>query len=281
MPPKRPKRPTKGKSSKHAAAPPPPTPPPAEVNSSSEEDSEPLNVHVPGAVSRLLQEKKKKQKQRQQGERAASPAGTLEMESTQDDDAAVQALQSRKAKSRATFFTPEQEQDVADWYKDREWFYNFRCDAYKDTVRKDKALEEKAAQLGSTAKELKTWIKSKKDLAAKLLKQKTSGAAAKPMTDREQWVYDNFRHAAGFAKRVAEHKRKKGGQLPPRKLPVPESTDEPLQPQNSEDDVGAVSDVPSSKGGRRITESISAARDTVSIHSTNFICYSVAIHYSD
>jgi len=53
-----------------------------------------------------------------------------------------------KAKSRAVFLTPEKEQDVADWYKDREWFYNFRCEGYKDTVQKNKAWEEKAAQLG-------------------------------------------------------------------------------------------------------------------------------------
>ena len=154
---------------------------------------------------------------------------------------------------------------MADWYKDCEWFYNFQCEAYKDTVRKNKALEEKATQLGCSAKDLQTWIKSKKDLAAKILKQKTSGAAAKPMTDRELWVYDNFGHAARFGKRVAEHKQKKGGELPPRKLPVLEATDEPSQTQTSEDDVGAVSDVPGSKGGSHVPESISAARDAVSI----------------
>jgi len=119
----------------------------------------------------------------------------FEWETTQDDHvAALQTSQSRKAKSRAVFLTPEQ--FVADWYKGTEWLYNFRCEAYKDMVRKDKTLEDKAAQLGCTAKDLKTWIKSKKDLAAKLLKQKTLGAAAKPMTDREQWVYDNFRYTA-------------------------------------------------------------------------------------
>ena len=36
--------------------------------------------------------------------------------------------------------SPEQEQDVADWYKEREWLYNFRSEAYKDTGRKNKAL---------------------------------------------------------------------------------------------------------------------------------------------
>jgi len=108
MPPKGSKRQTKARSSTHAAAPPPPTPPPAEVNS-SEEDSVPLNVHVPGAVSRLQQ---KKRKQRQEEERAASPVDTVESESTQDDEAVLQALkasQSRKAKSppRAVFLTHE------------------------------------------------------------------------------------------------------------------------------------------------------------------------------
>ena len=59
---------------------------------------------------------------------------------------------------------------MADWYEDREWLYNFRCEAYKDTVWKNKALEEKAAQLGYIAQDLKTsWIKNKKDLAARSL----------------------------------------------------------------------------------------------------------------
>jgi len=93
--PKRSKRPTKAKSSKHAAAPQPPIPPPDEVNSSSEEDNVPLNVHIPGAVSGLQQKKQKKRKQRQQKEHAASPVDTLESESTQDDDAISRALQHR------------------------------------------------------------------------------------------------------------------------------------------------------------------------------------------
>jgi len=190
MPPKGSKRLSKTGSSKGATVPQPPPPPVAEVNGSSEEDSEPLSVHVPGTEGHSQQEKPRKLKQRQQEERVASPVDTFEWETTQDDhNAASQALQtsqSRKAKSRAVLLTPEQEQDVADWYKGSEWLYNFRYEAYKDTVRKDKALEDKAAEPGYTAKDLKMWIKSKKDLAAKLLKQKTSGAAAKPMTDREQ-----------------------------------------------------------------------------------------------
>jgi len=89
--------------------------------------------------------------------------------------AGIARITVKEDKSRAVFLTPEQEQDVADCYKDCEWLYNFRCEAYKDTVRKNKALEEKAAQLGYTAQDLKTWIKSKKkDLAAKILKQNTS-----------------------------------------------------------------------------------------------------------
>ena len=104
---------------------------------------------------------------------AASP----ESESTQDDNdasIALQGSQSKKIKSRVVFLTPEQKQDVADCYKDREWLYNFRCEAYKDTVRKNKALEKKAARLGNTAQDLKTWIMSKKDLAVKILRQNTS-----------------------------------------------------------------------------------------------------------
>jgi len=158
MPPKGSKRLTKTGSLKGATVPQPPPPPPpvAEVNSSSEKGSKPFNVHVPGTEGHLQQEKPKKLKQRQQEERVASPVDTFEWETTQDDrKAASQALQtsqSRKAKSRAVLLAPEQEQDVADWYKGSEWLYNFRCEAYKDMVRKDKALEDKAAELGYTAK---------------------------------------------------------------------------------------------------------------------------------
>ena len=63
------------------------------MNSSLDEDRVPLNVHIPGAVSRLQQKKQKKRKQRQQEERAASPVDTLQLESTQDDDVVSQALQ--------------------------------------------------------------------------------------------------------------------------------------------------------------------------------------------
>ena len=88
------------------------------------------------------------------------------------------------------------------------------------------------------------------------------------------WVYNNFRHAAGFAKRVAEHKRKKAGQLPPRKTTVVEPAEGSTQPLHSdamvlsdEDDVA--SEVASSKGGSHVTESSSAAKDQVSTHVYN------------
>lgn len=268
MPPKGSKRSVKFR--KPAA----PAPTPPTVDSSSDDDHESINVYVPGEVSRLQQEKMKKKQHQQQGEETAM----LSVES-EVGFSASQALQTTrqsagKVKSRAVILSPEQEQGVADWYKEREWLYNFRSEAYKDTGRKNKAYDDKAAELGITSAELRTWVKSKKDLASKILKQKTSGSEAKPMTDREQWVYDNFRHAAGFTKRVAEHKRKKAGQLPPRNTTVVEVGEGSTQPLHSNammlsDEDEVVSEVASTKGESHVTESSSAAKDQVSSHVYN------------
>jgi len=102
----------------------------------------------------MPKQNKRKQRQQEEEQEEHAAAASPESEPTQDDDYASQALrgsQSKKIKSRAVYLTPAQEQDVADCYKNREWFYNFRCTKYKDTVRKTNALEEKAAQLGYTA----------------------------------------------------------------------------------------------------------------------------------
>ncbi|XP_068241927.1 uncharacterized protein [Palaemon carinicauda] len=208
----------------------------------SSPNNEPMNVYLPSQEGTVI----------------------LSAESQSSDGASQTLITSgqsvRKAKSRAVMLSPKQEQDVADWYREREWLYNFRLETYRDTWRKNSAYEEKAAELGITSAELRTWVKSKKDLALKILKQKTSGSEAKPLTNREQWVFKNFSHAAQFAKRVAEHKWKEDGQLPSRKTTVGEPGDGLMQPLlNGGDNV--VYEATSSKAATHVTVNSSVVQD--------------------
>ncbi|XP_076037186.1 uncharacterized protein LOC143022724 [Oratosquilla oratoria] len=231
MPPKRPKH--SAKALQKPAAPAPTRRPRAD--SSSDDDGKQINVDLPGEVSCQQQEETAMLSVESEFDIAASQASQT---------SATSGKSARKAKTRALMHYPEQEQSIADWYKEHEWLYNFRS----------------AAELDITSAELKTWVKSKKDLAAKILKLKTWGSAAKTMTDREQWVYDNFRHAAGFVKCVAEHKRKKAGQLPPRKTTVVEPAEGSTRPLHSDKD-DVPSEAASSNGGTHVTETSSATKD--------------------
>ncbi|XP_068244434.1 uncharacterized protein [Palaemon carinicauda] len=232
-------------------------PPPADSSS----DDEPINVYLPSKEETAM----------------------LSAES-QSDDGTSQASQIitlgqstlKAKKSRPVMLSRVQEQDVADWYREREWLYNFRSEAYKDTRRKDSAYEEKAAELGISSIELKTWVKSKKDLAAKILKQKTSGSEVKPMTDREQWVFKNFCHAAGFVKRVGEHKRKRAEQLSPQKAVFMEPAEGLTQPIPCDDlllNNGSdfASEAASSKGGTCVIESSTATLDQLAQHTQQLV----------
>lgn len=85
--------------------------------------------------------------------------------------------------------TPDQKQDMADLYRERNWLYNLGL------------------------------------LAAKILKTKTSGSEAKPLTSRGQWVFNAFSHVASFTKRLGKDKRQATGNLPPRKEQVLDPVD--------------------------------------------------------
>lgn len=109
--------------------------------------------------------------------------------------------------------TEDQEQDVADWYRDHEILYNRRLKEYKDTKAKMHLFEKKAASMEPicTGDQLKVWIDSMRTLVGKITSKK-SGDKARPRTDREDWIMQQFGYLENHIKRVV-CPRKKGGQV--------------------------------------------------------------------
>ena len=65
---------------------------------------------------------------------------------------------------------------------------------------KGKLWEEQADAIGKTVEHLQGWFKSLRDVHTRLNK-KCSGDGAPELTEREQWVKENF----GFLKTVIRH----------------------------------------------------------------------------
>ena len=125
------------------------------------------------------------------------------------------APRSKRVKKVDLVLTEDQEQDVADWYRSKEMLYNRHMAEYKRIDIKTKVIDEKAAELGCTTQQLKTWIDSMRTAVGKLTDpaKKPSGGAAKVRTDRDSWIMENFGYLEKHIKRVDAGKRKKGGQL--------------------------------------------------------------------
>ncbi|XP_041349356.1 uncharacterized protein LOC121368683 [Gigantopelta aegis] len=128
---------------------------------------------------------------------------------TKDEAATTPAM--KKTRPVPLTLQPEQEQALADWYKENEFLYNFRMADYKNKEKRQRIMKEKAQQFGISAEQLTIWLKSIRDRAGKITKKQPSGSGAQPLTDRDKWVLDNFGYIQNYMRRVAEGKRKKGG----------------------------------------------------------------------
>ena len=101
--------------------------------------------------------------------------------------------------------TEEQEQDVADWYRENEVLYNKCKKGYRDNKLKMTLFEEKASSLGPrcTAQQLRTWIESMRTTVGKITRNTSdSRDDARTMTDREKWVMDSFGFLQDHIRRI-------------------------------------------------------------------------------
>ena len=112
-----------------------------------------------------------------------------------------------KKKSRmCTDFTLEEEQNLVSWMQDNEitCIYNKKLNIYKDYKKKETLWVEKAESMGRDTQTLKTWYKSIRTRYTKLIHRK-SGDGATELTERDNWILQNF---TWLRDHVAEVKKK-------------------------------------------------------------------------
>ena len=83
------------------------------------------------------------------------------------------------------------EEEVSDWLIDNPVLYSKGLRDYKDTFKKQRLWEKKAAELNLEPSILQTWYKSMRTRLSKLTKSK-SGDGSREMTDRDKWILTRF-----------------------------------------------------------------------------------------
>ena len=111
---------------------------------------------------------------------------------------------SRNKRKDKLILTPEEEQDIANWFRENELFYDKTRKDYTDSKVKQRILDEKAATLNPprTGLQLKTWLDSMRTSAGKLIKQGPSGTAKLNPTVKEKWICQNFGFLIEHIRRV-------------------------------------------------------------------------------
>ena len=122
-------------------------------------------------------------------------------------------VSSKRKKSDPLNMTREQEEEVADWYLKNQILYNRKRADYKQIDRKARIMEEKAVEIGCTAQQLKTWIDSMRTTVGKLTDPTKKQSEDRILTDRENWILENFRYLERHIRRVDTRKRKTGGKV--------------------------------------------------------------------
>ena len=96
----------------------------------------------------------------------------------------------KRAKVAALNLAPEQQEELADWLKENDFIFVKDRSQYKDTAVK-KRLWEEAKTFGVDSRVLITWYESVRTKIGKLLDAKSS-SATKELSDRDQYLKDNF-----------------------------------------------------------------------------------------
>ncbi|XP_061186715.1 uncharacterized protein LOC133194821 [Saccostrea echinata] len=128
------------------------------------------------------------------------------------------------SKQKSLDLTPEQEQELADFYQENPCFYDKSRSDFKNSKKKDRLIQEKAAAMNLTVADIRLWYRSQRTILGKVQKKK-SGQKRCNLTARQKWVERNL----GFLTRHIVH-RPQGSQLG--QVPADEE-DEDSEPSSS------------------------------------------------
>ncbi|XP_076034780.1 uncharacterized protein LOC143021264 [Oratosquilla oratoria] len=95
------------------------------------------------------------------------------------------------AQSKVPELPPHVEQELAEFYAQNPLFYDKSRHDFKNSKKKERLLEEKAASMNLSVAVLKLSYRSQRTIVGKVMKRK-SGQASKSLTARQKWVMTNL-----------------------------------------------------------------------------------------
>ncbi|XP_078322978.1 uncharacterized protein LOC111137035 [Crassostrea virginica] len=90
---------------------------------------------------------------------------------------------------------------MLEFLQENSMLWDIKLTDFRRTDKKNKIWDEQSKRLGKTPEYLKGWFKSLRDIYTRLDKKK-SGDGAPDLTEREQWIKDNF----SFMKAATRHR---------------------------------------------------------------------------
>ena len=137
-----------------------------------------------------------------------SPAGSDVSLSTVASDVppsvssqAATAKEIKRAKKTPYHLDIDEEKLMLEFLQENPMLWDIKLTDYRMTDKKNKLWDDQGEKLGKTADHLKRWFKSLRDIYTRLDKKK-SGDGAPDLTEREQWIKDNF----SFMKAATRHR---------------------------------------------------------------------------
>lgn len=134
---------------------------------------------------------------------SASVLVTEPADTESDTSTSTQPSENKKkrAKKGAYSLDIEHEKSMLEFLQENPLLWDIKLTDFRRTDKKNRLWEEQASRLDKTPDFLKGWFRSLRDTFTRTDKRK-SGDGAKELTEREQWIKDNF----SFLKVVTRHR---------------------------------------------------------------------------
>lgn len=158
-----------------------------------------------------------------------------------DEEGSGSGGSERGASVKQRFFSDEEEDELADFFRDHPIFYNKSLKGYYQMRdKKARLVTEKAEEMGRSAAQISTWFTSMRSSYGRLSAEGPSGTGKKHLTTRDQWIVTKFAFLKDHIKRAggqeAPSVRRLAPSQPPSVTPTPqEDTDiEDVEPGTSQ-----------------------------------------------
>ena len=114
-----------------------------------------------------------------------------------------QVISEKRKRGKKSLYTLDtnEEMSMLEFLQENPMLWDIKLTDFRRTDKKNKIWDEQSKRLDKTPEYLKGWFKSLRDIYTRLDKKK-SGDGAPDLTEREQWIKDNF----SFMKAATRHR---------------------------------------------------------------------------